>query len=124
MQRTFVQLDELQPVEVVARRAGQVRRSELVAAGDCRWKGRVEIGEPGRWFVYVVFARGTAQAEAWVPVDDHSVSEQRPLYVPPPRPGGSGQIVGGVVLYILAGAILILGLRVPADHARSPTVSS
>jgi hypothetical protein len=115
--------DKLQPKEVVARRAGKVRRTALVATGDCQWVGRVETGESGRWFVYVVFGQGTVQAEAWVPIAGDPVSEQRPLYVPPPRPGGSGQAVAGVVLYLAAATVLILGLRVRSDHARSPTAT-
>lgn len=54
--------DDLQPKEVVARRTGKVRRTALVATGDCQCEGRVETGESGRWFVYLVFGQGTVQA--------------------------------------------------------------
>ena len=107
---------------LVARRAGEERRSPLALDG-CAFEGRVEVEGRGRWFVYAELRDGDDTIETWLPVDagqgTTTVSEdERFVYRPPGRSTAAGEIVGGFVLYGAMLALLVAAFRLlrPSSH--------
>ncbi len=107
--------EDLEPLRVVARRAGQTIIGPLDDTGDCRWAGAVTVPSGGRWFTYVEFQHDNRTVEAWLPVDadrETTERERRELYLP----SGAGQSVDasqigfGAAIYLLGCAAIGLGL--------------
>jgi len=106
--------DDLIPLRVVARRAGETRVGNLSEVRDCSFAGTVDITTGGRWFTYVEFEHDGARVEAWLPVDADSASiqsQERDLYVPAGEGGntGPGQVLLGALIYLLGLAVVGLG---------------
>lgn len=95
-----------EPVRVVARRAGRTPSGPLSPVGGCRFAGAVDVDEPGRWFVYAEFTMGGRLTEAWLPVEDDSHSKDTVLYVVSGDGVHPTQVAAGVLLYLIAFAIL------------------
>jgi hypothetical protein len=108
--------DDLNPIRVVARRAGQTLTAPLIATDtSCTFRGDLVAPASGRWFTYVEFDHGGDTIEAWLPLDAESpatVTQSRNLY----RPAGGGQGVGatqvvlGTGIYLLGLALIGLGV--------------
>lgn len=118
----------LTPVRLLARRAGQTVSAPLTASsGQCGFSGRLSVDGSGLWFVYAEMRSDGRLVEAWLPVDAGStkrLSEARDVYLPA---GGSsasvGQIVAGVVLYLIGLLMLALTLRLLRAAQRSSSKS-
>jgi hypothetical protein len=118
--------DELRPRELVARRAGDVRRAPLGLTG-CQVTGTLSLS-PGRWFVYVELVdaaghhREPVTYESWLPVaaDTQRLREIRDLYEPTVKSAGTSaaQVFSGVVLYIIVAALLAASLRLARATGR------
>ena len=92
-----------EPVAVVARRAGEVRRGALIKDG-CELAGSLEIPDRGRWFIYAEMRRQGQLVESWLPVsvaagEGRSVQSGRYAYFPPERSDSTAKIVAGTLLY-------------------------
>ncbi len=103
----------LEPTATVARRAGQTIRAPLQTVAPCRFQGRLELPERGRWFLYAEFTKGEESVETWLPVDADSqepvFEAARALYVPPVVDDSPVKLAAGVVIYtVFAGAVLAL----------------
>jgi hypothetical protein len=105
-----VPAEGMEPERIVARRAGRLVTGPLGADGD-DWSGRVDLDDPGRWFVYVEARAGEDRVEAWIPVmagDDGAVSKSADLYLVVAADGPTGaQVVVGGVLVVLSFAIVV-----------------
>ena len=106
--------DDLIPLRVVARRAGETRVGDLSEVRDCSFAGTVEITTGGRWFTYVEFRHDDGRVEAWLPDDTDSTiiqSQKRDLYAPAGESGntGPGQVLLGALIYLLGLAVVGLG---------------
>jgi len=95
----------IEPVRVVARRAGRELVGPLTG-DDFQWFGWVDLDRDGRWFVYVEARQGSDRFEAWLPVTagaDGSTSKQTDLYLVRDASGtGTAQLVTGAVLALVA----------------------
>lgn len=117
--------EDLAPLRVVARRAGDTITGQLTPAGDCRWAGAVTVPSGGRWFTYVELEHDGRLVEAWLPVDadtEGTHTERRELYLP----AGGGQSIDasqiglGALIYLLG--LTLVGLGVTAvRRTGSPT---
>ena len=100
----------IEPVRVVARRAGRVLAGPLAGDG-IRWSGRVDLDQDGRWFVYVEARRGDDRFEAWLPVTAGAVettSKQTALYLISDDAGTStAQLAAGGILTLVALGIVV-----------------
>ena len=101
----------LEPRSVVARRGGQTLRAPLTIS-DCRFTGRIEVPERGRWFVYAELRRDGRDIEAWLPIQagdgTHRASESdRYAYEPDDSAAGAGQVVAGIILYVGMAALVV-----------------
>ncbi len=98
-----------EPTRVIARRSGRTIEGPLSADAGV-WIGRVQLDEPGRWFVYVEALAGVDTFEAWLPVDigdDRLVSKQTGFYLSLPTAGPTvSQVLVGGVLVMLSLAIV------------------
>jgi hypothetical protein len=107
--------DGLEPVSLVARRAGVEVEAPLERVGECRFHGTASLPERGRWFVYGEFDRQGQAVEAWLPVhvgaEPDTVSEERLLYNPPSESGGPIKIAAGLVVYAFLAAVVLLIAR-------------
>lgn len=103
--------DDLRPLRIVARRAGQTVTGPLRQRGECTFSGALTLPEDGRWFTYVEFEHDEETLEAWLPVivgDSGHQASQRDLYLPA---GGGVDVTAaqtgfGALIY-LAGLILV-----------------
>ena len=100
---------------IVARRAGRELRAPLEIRG-CSFAGVVPLPERGRWFVYVELERGGRRIESWLPVRRGSApvtveDAARYAYEPARRSSGLVQAAGGVLLYLLMGAVIAATFR-------------
>ncbi len=104
---------DLTPVRSLARRAGLTRVGVLEGSGGCRYRGRVDADDSGRWFVYVELTEGTRTVELWAPLDDRQATStvRRPLYEPPARPPRDIQLLAGLVIYAVILAMLVKTVR-------------
>jgi len=108
--------DDLDPLRVVARRAGRTLTAPLMAtSAGCTFRGDLVVPSSGRWFTYVEFRDGGETIEAWLPLDAYSaatVTQSRDLYLP----AGGGQDVGatqavwGAGIYLVGLALVGLGV--------------
>ncbi len=117
--------DNLQPHQLVARRAGEtitgtLARVETPSDGSCSFVGQAAVPADGRWFTYVEFSHNGETVEAWLPLDagsDGTLTQTRQLY----RPAGAGdsvsvaQIGYGALIYLAGFALLALGLAAAKD---------
>jgi hypothetical protein len=92
------------PVHLVARRAGVMLSSPLIALDTCRFTGTIYLPERGRWFVYVELVQDMGSTvEAWLPVTTGSgfdtFERKTNLYVPSDLQRPALQLVAGVLLY-------------------------
>lgn len=91
---------------LVARRARQEVRSDLVQTADCEYTGSLTVTDRGRWFVYIELVIDDRDVEAWLPViagDSSARYEKRSwIYVPPDRIVTSSTIVFGGLIYLLS----------------------
>ena len=101
---------DVQPLATVARRAGDEVRGLLQEAGNCRFTGRLTLGAPGRWFIYIELEHDGKLVEAWLPVIVDASSQQTEklseLYLPATDSGSPGQLVAGVALYAVNSALV------------------
>ncbi len=117
--------DDLEPRAVTARRAGTTTTAPLTRAGDCGFRGRVRLTEPGRWFVYAEFDHaGTDRVEAWLPVEvgtPATAGASRELYRPAGGERGvtATQVVLGGLVYAVGLGLLAVGVRAAAGRRRS-----
>lgn len=120
--------EDLTPVRVVARRAGQTRNGPLRATGPCTFAGTVDVAPKGRWFAYAEFRHREVVVEGWLPIDadqTQSLTQRRALYIP----AGSGasnktsEILLGALIY--SGGIGLLGAGIfVTRRARIPRVAA
>ena len=93
----------LKPRSIAARRSGQTIRAPLTIS-DCRFTGRIEVPERGRWFVYAELRRDGRDIEAWLPVQagdgaDRTTERERYAYEANDSAAGPGQVAAGITLY-------------------------
>jgi len=96
----------LEPVGIIARRAGVTRRASLRQPRPGTFSGQVRLGTAGRWFVYLDLRRPDGQViEAWLPVEgagaDTVAEPRRFAYVVPRKPSSSVKWLVGGLLYLL-----------------------
>lgn len=122
--------DDLQPHQLVARRAGdtitgRLRRVGTTSGGSCSFVGQITVPADGRWFTYVEFTLDGEPVEAWLPLDagsDGTLTKSRQLY----RPAGAGDSVSvaqvgyGALIYLAGFALLVLGLAAARDARTDP----
>lgn len=120
--------EDLAPLRMVTRRAGDTVTGQLVRAGDCRWIGSVTVPSGGRWFTYVEFQHADRVVEAWLPVDadaEGTHTERRELYLP--AEGGQSidalQVGFGALIYLLGLALTGLGFAA-VRRTGSPAIRS
>lgn len=92
-----------EPRALVARRAGDTRRAELVRTG-CEVAGSITLPQRGRWFVYLDLQRDGERIESWLPVeaggDARRVEDpSRYAYVADRSGQDAIKVVLGVLLY-------------------------
>lgn len=119
--------DQIEPSQLVARRAGRVITAPLTTAGMCRYAGTVRVPADGRWFVYAELRRAGQGAETWLPVQagqPTSHTETRQLYLPAQtRPATRGIEIGaGAAIYAIGLGLLGCAL-LAARRARTSTTS-
>lgn len=101
----------LRPRALAARRGGTTRRAPLASVAPGRFEGRVELDEPGRWFVYVELRDGSGTPlEAWLPVEAEGAETVRDparfLYEAQRQDSSAVQWLAGALLYGLVAAFL------------------
>ncbi|MEJ7833938.1 MAG: hypothetical protein WKF79_13545, partial [Nocardioides sp.] len=119
--------EDLQPHQLVARRAGDTITGRLTRVGttsdaSCSFVGKITVPADGRWFTYVEFTHDGESVEAWLPLDagsDATLTQSRDLYLP----AGAGDSVSvaqvgyGGLIYLAGFALLVVGLGA-ARHSR------
>lgn len=116
--------DDLEPVRVVARRAGDALTAPLTETTEgCTFRGAVAVPSGGRWFTYVEFRHEGQALEAWLPLDadsDRPVTQDRDLYLP--AGGGQGVTVlqagVGVLIYLVGFGLIAVGVAAIRQEAR------
>jgi hypothetical protein len=108
---------DLEPVRVVARRAGETSTGDLRRTSDCGFTGSVAVTAHGRWFGYAEFRHGEEVVETWLPIDageEETVSGTRTLYRPPRGQDSvsSGQVLFGAGIYAVGLSLLGAGIAV------------
>lgn len=95
--------DQLTPIAIVARRAGETLRAELRPRESCIFEGTIAVTAQGRWFVYTEFQTENAIIEAWLPIviggQEGMFQKITTLYRPPQVSESSTQVITGIVLY-------------------------
>src|SRR6266851_5288803 len=119
---------QLQPREIMARRAGRTIRAPLVAAGRCRFSGDIRLPGAGRWFVYAELSDAGRPAETWLPADPAqaaTATASRVLYRPARAAPGSArrtETAAGAAIYAagiaLLGGALVVARRVARRRGR------
>jgi len=104
----------LDPVRLVARRAGVTRTAPLRRTDPCVFQSAIQLPATGHWFIYAELRVSGQPAETWLPAltdraDTHT--EQRSLY----RPAGfstttTAEAVTGVAVYAFGLALLVLSM--------------
>lgn len=119
---------DLQPKEIVARRAGRTLHAPLSSTTQ-GWAGQIELDREGRWFVYVTAlvndaaddAASGSLLEAWIPViagTEQVETKHTMMYRPAGERSSQWQIAAGVLigaasLGTLVGVGRIVRLRRP-----------
>lgn len=119
---------DLDPVEIVARRAGRTVSAPL-GDGPLGWVGSIELEAEGRWFVYVTARGGGLDQdellEAWIPVEVGSRSvavKQTTLYRTRDRDTSAMQFAVGAILVAASFGVMIwLASAVRAAEGRQMT---
>lgn len=112
---------DLEPVEAVARRAGEEQTSPLSIAG-CTLAAQLTLPDNGRWFLYVNLADTAGHhaepelLESWIPLAGNatSVREDRDLYLVADGADSGptqAQIASGLLLYAAVLGLLIAAVR-------------
>lgn len=119
---------DIEPVRLVARRAGRLVVGELSQDGAA-WSGAIELDERGRWFVYAEARRDSERLEAWIPViagSDGVATKHTELYIGRDDTGATaGQIAAGIVLLSVALAIVgRLAVAIRAENLRQLDLST
>jgi hypothetical protein len=124
--------EELRPRDLVARRAGEVRRAPLDLTG-CQARGTLALSQ-GRWFVYVELVdatghhQGPVTYESWIPIaaDTQRLRETRDLYEPTVKSAGASaaQVFSGIALYAIVAALLAAALRLARATGRRRAADS
>lgn len=101
---------DIAAARLVARRAGTTVTTPVTMVG-CRYTGRLELPDRGRWFIYVDLQRGDQRIESWLPVKleaDQKVfqARNRYAYYATATSGGVAETVGGIFVYAVALAFL------------------
>jgi hypothetical protein len=109
--------DDLTPVRLVARRAGQSRTGVLRSTGPCAFTGTVDVAPTGRWFLYAEFRHRASAVEGWLPLsaDRHqSLNQERTLYLPAGEGDSTtvGQVLVGGLIYTVGVGLLGAGILV------------
>ncbi|MFI1335905.1 hypothetical protein ACH4U7_38480 [Streptomyces sp. NPDC020845] len=101
----------LRPTGLIARRAGEKVTAQLSPDADGAAHGRIRLPSDGRWFLYATFKDSRERtAESWVVVQQgagRTLSEARPIYLPPTQIYGAGRTAATVMLYAMSAAILV-----------------
>jgi len=110
---------QLRPGNLVARRAGEVRRAHLNLTG-CQVTGSLPLTQ-GRWFVHLELIdqadhhQPPTTFESWIPVaaDAERLQETKDLYDATATTTGTSaaQMISGVTLYLIVAALLAAALR-------------
>ena len=121
---------ELSPVGLVARRGGLTRRADLDESTPGVFSGRVKLGGPGRWFVYVDLRRSDGRVvEAWLPVDGSGTQPVRDrarfTYLVDRQPSSAIKWIAGIALYVVVvGFLLAVTVLVRRAGGRSAPAGS
>ncbi|MGI8460789.1 MAG: hypothetical protein ACR2OC_04005 [Solirubrobacterales bacterium] len=106
--------DDLKPIRIVARRAGETLAGPLEQTAGCEFAGQLTLGDRGRWFVYAEFDHQGNRTETWLPIDSgrDEVREEadRSLYVPPQVESSGVKVAAGIAMY---GVLLAIGIAIP-----------
>lgn len=96
-------------IQVVARARTQGART----TPTCAYTGTLDLSASGRWFVYLDAPTVHGTQETWLslPAGAESATSQRQSYLPSPRTGRTGELVVGVLLYLLVAALLTTSVR-------------
>jgi hypothetical protein len=104
---------DLQPKQIVARRAGRTLYSPLSSTTQ-GWAGRIELDREGRWFVYVTAlvddAADGSLLEAWIPViagTEQVDTKHTMMYRPAGERSSQWQIAAGVLIGAASLATLV-----------------
>ncbi len=114
----------LEPRALAVRRAGRTLRAPLTLNG-CRFAGRIEVPDRGRWFVYAELRRSGRNIESWLPVEvgdgtDRTREPDRYAYEPDNSSVGAGQIIAGAILYLGMTALVVATFALVARPQRRP----
>lgn len=103
--------NSLEPIGIVARRAGETLRAPLAETGSCIFTGSISLPGEGRWFVYGEFESGEGRTvEAWLPLttpENPRDEEVRSVYSPPVVESSGVKLASGIALYAIIAALLI-----------------
>lgn len=125
--RAIPRCSQIRPVELTARRAGQVTRSALERTGDCTAAGTVDLPDDGRWFLYAELERPGGRAlETWLPLtvggSATARDEGRVVYMPRTRATTTVKVAAGIVVYLaLLGVLLAIGRTFAATRHPAAT---
>ncbi len=113
---------DLDPVGLLAPRAGQTRRAPLSAGQACTFSGAIGLPDRGRWFVYARLTGPEGPVETWLAVQAdgrHTAGAVRELYSRPARPATlhAVELLGGVALYLVGVALLLATLAIARQRA-------
>lgn len=119
---------DLDPVEIVARRAGRTVSAPL-GNGPQGWVGHIELDAEGRWFVYVTARGGELDQdellEAWIPVEVGSrgvAVKQTTLYRTSDQDTSEMQFAVGA-LVVAASFAVTIGVAAAVRRPRDGTAS-
>lgn len=116
-----------QPLGLVGRRGGTVRRGTL-RGNDCRYTGVITLPEHGRWFVYADLRSGRGTIESWLPIkvgaDRRFVARSRFAYFSDRKPGNAGKVAAGGAMYLAVLAFLVVVIRVARRAAGATRAES
>jgi hypothetical protein len=108
--------DEAHAIALRARRAGHTLSAPLSRIEGCRYRGQIELGDRGRWFVYAEFDHVGAPVESWIPFihgTDGRVTRISSVYLPPQRAEEYSmvQIASGATLYLVSLLFVLSAVR-------------
>lgn len=109
--------DDLAPVRIVGRRAGEEITGTLTPTAEaCTVRGTMTAPAGGRWFTYTEFRHEDQIVEAWLPLiagQDYTDERDRWLYEPAgdAEEAPSSQILFGALIYGLGAAVAVVALR-------------
>lgn len=102
---TDIHCAQLEPVRLVARRAGTVSEGALSISG-CQLAGTIELPDRGRWFIYTELVQSATLVEGWIAAkvgdDTSSLQRDTTLYVASIRTTPLSKYLVGVALYVVS----------------------